>query len=61
MDAAAYAIGDVVSQRHSLHTRPSAAKGFYGVYFGLILVTSALVVVIKYSIDMFTSLGGSRS
>jgi hypothetical protein len=59
--ATAYAIGDVLSLRHSLHTKPSQAKGFYGVYFGLILVTSALVVVSKYSIDTLTPLGGSKS
>ena len=32
----AYAIGDVLSLRHSLHRKPSGAKGFYAVYCGLI-------------------------
>ena len=31
----AYAIGDVMSLRHSLHRKPTEAKGFYAVYCGL--------------------------
>jgi Mn2+/Fe2+ NRAMP family transporter len=38
--ATAYAIGDVFSLRHSLHRRPQDAKGFYAVYFGLIVVAA---------------------
>ena len=36
----AYAIGDVLSIRHSLHRKPSDAKGFYAVYCGLIVVSA---------------------
>ena len=42
--ATAYAIGDVLSLRHSLHRKPSDAKGFYLVYAGLIGVAAALVL-----------------
>ena len=31
----ATAIGDVASLKHSLHRKPTDAKGFYAVYFGL--------------------------
>jgi Mn2+/Fe2+ NRAMP family transporter len=31
----AYAVGDVLSLKHSLHRKPNQAKGFYGVYCGL--------------------------
>ncbi|HEY4848262.1 MAG TPA: divalent metal cation transporter [Methylocella sp.] len=39
----AYAIGDVLSLKHSLHRKPSDAKGFYAVYCGLIVVAAGLV------------------
>ncbi|GEM_PF-8469 len=42
--ASAYAIGDVLSLKHSLHRRPTDAKGFYAVYCGLILLAAALVL-----------------
>ena len=42
--ATAYAIGDVLSLRHSLHRKPTDAKGFYLVYAGLIGVAAALVL-----------------
>jgi NRAMP (natural resistance-associated macrophage protein)-like metal ion transporter len=41
----AYAIGDVFSARHSLHRGVSDAKGFYGVYFLLIAVSAAIVLI----------------
>jgi Mn2+/Fe2+ NRAMP family transporter len=40
----AYAIGDVLSLRHSLHRKPKEAKGFYAVYGGLVLLAAALVL-----------------
>jgi Mn2+/Fe2+ NRAMP family transporter len=40
----AYAIGDVMSLRHSLHRKVTDAKGFYGVYFGLVLLSAVLVL-----------------
>src|SRR5579884_2949280 len=41
----AYAIGDVFSARHSLHRKVTDAKGFYGVYFLLIGVAAAIVLL----------------
>jgi NRAMP (natural resistance-associated macrophage protein)-like metal ion transporter len=41
----AYAIGDVFSARHSLHRGVLDAKGFYGVYFLLIAVSAAIVLI----------------
>ena len=41
----AYAIGDVFSARHSLHRGVMDAKSFYGVYFLLIAVAAAIVLI----------------
>jgi Mn2+/Fe2+ NRAMP family transporter len=41
----AYAIGDVFSARHSLHRKVTDAKAFYGVYFLLIAVAAAIVLI----------------
>jgi Mn2+/Fe2+ NRAMP family transporter len=41
----AYAIGDVFSARHSLHRKVTDAKGFYTVYFLLIGVAAAIVLI----------------
>ncbi len=46
--ATAYAIGDVLGLRHSLHRSPREAKGFYAVFAGL-LVASAVIVVLPGS------------
>ena len=40
----AYAFGDVLDPRHSLHRKPTEAKAFYGVYCGLITLAAALVL-----------------
>jgi Mn2+/Fe2+ NRAMP family transporter len=40
----AYAIGDVLAVRHSLHRKPTEAWGFYLVYAGLIGVAAVLVL-----------------
>ena len=40
----AYAIGDVLDLRHSLHRKPAEAKAFYAVYCGLIALAAALVL-----------------
>ena len=40
----AYAIGDVLTLRHSLHRKPTDARGFYAVYAGLIAGAAALVL-----------------
>jgi len=41
----AYAIGDVLTLRHSLHRKPTDAQGFYAVYAGLIAGAAALVLL----------------
>ena len=53
--ATAYAIGDVLSLRHSLHRKPKEAKGFYGVYFGLILLAAALVLTPGTPLGLLTT------
>ena len=40
----AYAIGDVLSLRHSLHRKATDARGFYAVYAGLIAAAAVLVL-----------------
>ena len=51
----AYAIGDVLSVRHSLHRKPSDAKGFYAVYFGLIGISAALVLTPGTPLGLLTN------
>jgi Mn2+/Fe2+ NRAMP family transporter len=41
----AYAIGDVLAVKHSLHRKPRDAVGFYMVYAGLIGLAATLVVI----------------
>ncbi|HEV3044537.1 MAG TPA: NRAMP family divalent metal transporter [Roseiarcus sp.] len=41
----AYAIGDVFSARHSLHRKVADAKSFYGVYFLLVAISAAVVLI----------------
>jgi hypothetical protein len=53
--ATAYAIGDVLSLRHSLHRKPQEAKGFYSVYFGLIIVATVLVLTPGTPLGLLTS------
>jgi Mn2+/Fe2+ NRAMP family transporter len=43
--ATAYAIGDVLGLRHSLHRRPREAVGFYAVFAGLLVVAAVIVVI----------------
>ena len=43
--ATAYALGDVLSLKHSLHRKASDAKGFYLVYCGLIAAAAILVLI----------------
>ena len=52
----AYAIGDVLSVRHSLHRKPSEAKAFYAVYVGLIVVAAALVLTPGTPLGQLTNL-----
>jgi Mn2+/Fe2+ NRAMP family transporter len=51
----AYAIGDVLSLRHSLHRKIHDAKGFYGVYFGLILLSAVLVLTPGTPLGLLTN------
>ncbi|WP_028227045.1 Nramp family divalent metal transporter [Paraburkholderia ferrariae] len=41
----AYAVGDVFKIRHSLHRGVSDAKGFYAVYFGIVALAAAIVLI----------------
>lgn len=41
----AYAFGDTLSLRHSLHRKPTDALGFYFVYGGLIALSATLVLI----------------
>ncbi|MBY8885100.1 divalent metal cation transporter [Streptomyces sp. PTM05] len=41
----AYAIGDVLGLKHSLHRGISGAKGFYAVYAGLVAAAAAIVLI----------------
>ncbi|TDR72439.1 NRAMP family divalent metal transporter [Paludibacterium purpuratum] len=41
----AYALGDVLSLKHSLHRKPTDALGFYAMYCGLIVFAAALVLM----------------
>lgn len=51
----AYAIGDVLSLSHSLHRKPTEAKGFYAVYVALIVVAAALVVMPGVPLGLLTN------
>jgi Mn2+/Fe2+ NRAMP family transporter len=51
----AYAIGDVLSLRHSLHNRPREAKTFYAVYGGLIALAAALVLTPGTPLGLLTN------
>ncbi|MFI6684240.1 Nramp family divalent metal transporter [Streptomyces sp. NPDC050485] len=41
----AYAIGDVLGIKHSLHRGVKGAKGFYAIYAGLVAVAAAIVLI----------------
>lgn len=43
--SASYALGDVLGLHHSLHRRPSEAKGFYAVFAGLLVISAVIVVI----------------
>ena len=43
--ATAYALGDVLALKHSLHRKATDAKGFYLVYSGLIAAAAILVLI----------------
>src|SRR5580693_4470639 len=53
--ATAYALGDVFSWRHSLHRKPSEAKGFYAIYCGLIVLAVVLVLTPGVQLGLLTN------
>ena len=53
--ATAYAIGDVLEAKYSLHRNLWDAKGFYGVFFGLILLAAVLVVTPGTPLGLLTN------
>jgi Mn2+/Fe2+ NRAMP family transporter len=53
--SSAYAIGDVLSVKHSLHRKPRDAKGFYAVYCALIVVAAGLVLIPGVPLGLLTN------
>ncbi len=51
----AYAIGDVLSIRHSLHRTVKDARGFYAVYCGLIVIAAGLVLTPGVPLGLLTN------
>ena len=51
----AYAVGDVLSLRHSLHARPKEAKAFYVIYAGLIGLSAMLVLTPGTPLGLLTN------
>jgi len=51
----AYALGDVLSMNHSLHRKPKDAIGFYAVYFTLIVIAAALVLIPGTPLGLLTN------
>ena len=51
----AYAIGDVLSLKHSLHRKPTDAIGFYVIYVVLIVVAAALVLIPGAPLGLLTN------
>lgn len=51
----AYALGDVFAVRHSLHRKPTEAKGFYAVYFGLTMLAAGLVLTPGVPLGLLTN------
>jgi len=40
-----YALGDVLGLKHSLHRKPSEAKGFYAAFAGLLVLAAVIVLI----------------
>ena len=51
----AYAIGDVLTLRHSLHRKPREGKAFFAVYGGLVALAAALVLTPGTPLGMLTN------
>ena len=52
--ATAYAFGDVLAVRHSLHRKPTDAWGFYLIYGGLIVFSAVLVLLPDAPLGLIT-------
>ncbi|MGH8219433.1 MAG: NRAMP family divalent metal transporter [Steroidobacteraceae bacterium] len=53
--SSAYAIGDVLSLRHSLNRKPGESKTFYAVYGGLVVIAAALVLAPGTPLGLLTN------
>jgi Mn2+/Fe2+ NRAMP family transporter len=53
--SSAYAIGDVLGLKHSLHRGVKQAKGFYAIYAGLIAVSAAIVLIPGSPLGLLTA------
>jgi NRAMP (natural resistance-associated macrophage protein)-like metal ion transporter len=51
----AYAVGDVLALRHSLHRKPTDAKGFYAIYGGLVALAATLVLIPGTPLGLLTN------
>jgi Mn2+/Fe2+ NRAMP family transporter len=51
----AYAVGDVLSLRHSLHRKPKDAKVFYVIYGGLVMLAAVLVLTPGTPLGLLTN------
>ncbi len=51
----AYAVGDVMALKHSLHRKPGDAKSFYAIYCALIAVAAALVLLPNVPLGLLTN------
>ncbi|HEY6494778.1 MAG TPA: NRAMP family divalent metal transporter [Trebonia sp.] len=52
--SSAYAIGDVLGMKHSLHRGVGQAKGFYALYTALICAAAAIVLIPGSPLGLFT-------
>ncbi|MTJ83646.1 MAG: divalent metal cation transporter [Telmatospirillum sp.] len=50
----AYALGDVLSFRHSLHRKPSEARAFHGIHAGLVAFAALLVMAPEMPLGLLT-------
>src|ERR1700730_1916044 len=53
--SSAYAVGDLLSYRHSLHRKVTDAPQFYAVYIGLIALAAALVLTPGAPLGLLTN------
>src|SRR5580698_7126589 len=53
--SSAYAVGDLLKMRHTLHGSPRDSKAFYGIYCCLIAVAAALVLIPDMPLGLLTN------